>query len=296
MHPFLITPDRRSVLSTSGSGEEKRLRGEEPFPHSAGHQPCTEKENLRPALALTMAKQRTDKHFLAQGTLRDGPWRKRRKGIFNGRRPAGILRSRSMDEDQNFPRGIGRILQPRRQGTSCRPKELVELRQGRVYYGGPECYFEQRAERSSCSGLEYGGDGGKKVWASATKRQGPVAFLSWHIGRPTDVKIILGTGLFPKGYSGRRLSRRYTAPGKNRAPWHTQGPGYNVVTSRPLRAGREKSRRPPISSCRCWPAPVGSPGRQRCIPSLGFWQLRPGVWRAWFISRTNVHGRKNLAG
>jgi glucose/arabinose dehydrogenase/mono/diheme cytochrome c family protein len=218
MHPFLITPkgDLFVDLGSATNDCEQQNR----FPHSRGHDPCTEKTTR--AGIWRYDANGTDQRF--------SPAERYATGLRNGEGlsldATGRIFVTQHGRDQlheDWPE-----LYTAKQGQDLPAEELVELRQG-ADYGWPECYFDSE-QGKLVLGPEYGGDGGKKIGICA-ERQGPVASFPGHWA-PNDMKIYLGTS-FPKAYQGGAFIAFHGS--WNRAPG-PQG-GYNVVFQ-PLRDGK----------------------------------------------------------
>ncbi len=264
MHPFLISPKGDLFVDLGSATNACEVKNR--FPHSPGHQPCTEKET-RAGVWRYDANQ-TGQHF--------SPAERFASGLRNGEGftmdAAGRIFVTQHGRDQlreDWPE-----LYTAQQGQELPAEELVELKQG-ADYGWPECYFDNKQQKLVLA-PEYGGDGGKKVGLCA-ERQGPVAFFPAHWA-PNDAKIYLGSA-FPKAYQGGAFVAFHGS--WNRAPG-PQG-GYNVVFQ-PLADG--KAAGPYVVFADGFAGAVRNPGRAAFRPS----GLAVAPDGALFIS-DDVHGR-----
>jgi glucose/arabinose dehydrogenase/mono/diheme cytochrome c family protein len=264
MHPFIITPkgDLLVDLGSATNACEKKNR----FPHSAGNDPCTEKETR--AGIWRYDANKTGQLF--------SPAERFASGLRNGEGfslDAGghvFVTQHGRDQlHEDWPE-----LYSARQGQDLPAEELVELRQG-ADYGWPECYFDN-AQKKLVLAPEYGGDGGKKIGLCA-ERQQPVAFFPAHWA-PNDMKIYLGTA-FPNAYRGGAFIAFHGS--WNRAPG-PQG-GYNIVFQ-PLTGGNANG--PFVVFADGFAGAVKDPGRAAFRPS-GLAVAPDGTL---FIS-DDVHGR-----
>jgi glucose/arabinose dehydrogenase/mono/diheme cytochrome c family protein len=264
MHPFLITPKGDLFVDLGSATNDCEVKNR--FPHSPGHEQCTEKETR--AGIWHYDANKTDQHF--------SPKERYATGLRNGEGysmdAAGRIFVTQHGRDQlreDWP-----DLYTAQQGHELPAEELVELRQG-ADYGWPECYFDNE-QKKLVLGPEYGGDGGKKVGVCA-ERQEPVAFFPAHWA-PNDVKIYLGA-TFPKAYQGGAFLAFHGS--WNRAPG-PQG-GYNVVFQ-PLADG--KATGPYVVFADGFAGAVRDPGGAAFRPS----GLAIAPDGAMFIS-DDVHGR-----
>jgi glucose/arabinose dehydrogenase/cytochrome c5 len=264
MHPFLITPKGDLFVDLGSATNDCEVKNR--FPHSPGHQPCTEKETR--AGVWRYDANKTGQHF--------SPAERFATGLRNGEGfsmdAAGRIFVTQHGRDQlreDWPE-----LYTAQQGHELPAEELVELRQG-ADYGWPECYFDNKQQKLVL-GPEYDGDGGKKVGLCA-ERQGPVAFFPAHWA-PNDLKIYLGSA-FPKAYRGGAFLAFHGS--WNRAP-APQG-GYNIVFQ-PLADG--KATGDYVVFADGFAGAVRDPGRAAFRPS----GLAIAPDGALFIS-DDVHGR-----
>jgi glucose/arabinose dehydrogenase/cytochrome c5 len=264
MHPFLITPKGDLLVDLGSATNDCEVKNR--FPHSPGHQPCTEKETR--AGIWRYDPDKTGQQF--------SPAERFATGLRNGEGfsmdAAGRTFVTQHGRDQlreDWPE-----LYTAEQGHELPAEELVELRQG-ADYGWPECYFDNQ-QKKLVLGPEYGGDGGKKIGLCA-ERQGPVAFFPAHWA-PNDVKIYLGSA-FPKAYQGGAFLAFHGS--WNRAPG-PQG-GYHVVFQ-PLADG--KATGPYVVFADGFAGTMRDPGRAAFRPS----GLAIAPDGALFIS-DDVHGR-----
>jgi glucose/arabinose dehydrogenase/cytochrome c5 len=264
MHPFLITPNGDLLIDLGSATNDCELQNR--FPHSKGHEPCTEKTTR--AGIWRYDANKTDQHFSPAERYASGL--RNAEGFSMDAANRVFVTQHGRDQlREDWPE-----LYTAQQGQNLPAEELVELKQG-ADYGWPECYFDN-AQGKLVLGPEYGGDGGKKIGV-CSERQAPVAFFPAHWA-PNDMKIYLGTS-FPKAWQGGAFLAFHGS--WNRAPG-PQG-GYNVVFQ-PLRDA--KAAGPYIVFADGFAGAVKNPGRAAFRPS----GLAVSPDGALFIS-DDVHGR-----
>ena len=211
MHPFAIDSSGGLYVDLGSASNACQLKNR--TLRSPGHRPCTE-------LQTRGGIWRYDANRTGQ---RFSPAERYATGIRNA---VGIAVDSSghtvyatqHGRDQlaeNWPN----LYQPK-QGAELPAEELLRVERG-ADYGWPECYFDDTQGKLVLS-PEYGGDGGKKVGACASKRA-PVAFFPAHWA-PDALVFYYGTEL-PQQYRGGAFIAFHGS--WNRAPF-PQG-GYNVV-------------------------------------------------------------------
>jgi glucose/arabinose dehydrogenase/mono/diheme cytochrome c family protein len=210
MHPFLISPDGSmyvDVATVSNSCQLKNRSGKSP-----GADPCTEL------------------------VTRGGIWRydaNKTNQVFSpgDRFATGIRNAEGFAIDSSgriFVTQHGRdqlhanwpdLYKPEEEATQP-AEELLLLKSGGDY-GWPECYYDAVAEKLVLA-PEYGGDGGKKIGACATKLP-PVAAFPAHWA--PNAMVLYDKQEFPARYHNGVFIAFHGS--WNRAPYE-QG-GYNVV-------------------------------------------------------------------
>lgn len=264
MHPFII--DAKGSLfidvgtATNACEEKNRV------PNSPGRQPCVEKETRGGTWRYDA--NRSNQKFSASDRYASGI----RNGEGFAIDAAGRLFVTQHGRDQlaeDWPQFYsGQI------GSTLPAEEIIQLERGRDY-GWPECYFDGLQGRLVLA-PEYGGDGGKKVGACAT-RTPPVAFFPAHWA-PNDLLIASNPAL-PRAYRNGAFVAFHGS--WNRAPAPQEG--YDVVFQ-PMKDGTAVGEFTVFADG--FAGAVKEPGRAAFRPS----GLAQGPDGAIYIS-DDVHGR-----
>lgn len=218
MHPFLIGPEGSMYVNVGTASNACQLQNRQPA--SPGAEPCTELETR--GGVWRYAANQTNQRF--------SPTARYATGIRNGEGFAfdstGRVLVTQHGRDQlhaNWPK----LYKPEEEAT-LPAEELLLLKSGGDY-GWPKCYYDP-VQQKLVLAPEYGGDGGKRVAACASKL-GPVAAFPAHWAPNAMVRY--DKQQFPARYRDGVFIAFHGS--WDRAPY-PQG-GYNVVFQ-PLRGDR----------------------------------------------------------